>query len=295
MKQITIGTRESMLALIQSEIVKKYIEDHNPEAEVRLLKMKTTGDKILDRRLDQVGGKGLFVKELDKALLDKRSDLSVHSLKDLPMEVPGKLPVLAYSKREDPRDALVLPKGVSGLDLSKPIGTSSKRRIVQLLALYPDAEFKSVRGNIQTRLKKLDSGAYSGLVLAAAGLKRLGLSGRISRYYDPEELIPAAGQGILAVQGRAGETYDYLNDFGDEEGSAAAESERGFVRELDGGCSSPIAAFARVEDDRIRLTGLYCDEEMKNVRKGEIEGPAGEARELGVRLAKRLRGGKCHE
>ena len=145
-------------------MVKKYIEDHNPEVEVRLLKMKTTGDKILDRRLDQVGGKGLFVKELDKALLDSRSDLSVHSLKDLPMEVSDKLPVLAYSKRADPRDALVLPIGASELDLSKPIGTSSRRRIVQLAVLYPEARFESVRGNVQTRLNKLDAGEYGGLV-----------------------------------------------------------------------------------------------------------------------------------
>ncbi|QOV19993.1 hydroxymethylbilane synthase [Blautia liquoris] len=289
MKQITIGTRKSTLALIQSEMVKKYIEDHNPEVEVRLLKMKTTGDKILDRRLDQVGGKGLFVKELDKALLDSRSDLSVHSLKDLPMEVSDKLPVLAYSKRADPRDALVLPIGASELDLSKPIGTSSRRRIVQLAVLYPEARFESVRGNVQTRLNKLDAGEYGGLVLAAAGLKRLGLDNRISRYYEPEEILPAAGQGILAVQGRAGECYDYLKGFADEAGTFAAQSERSFVRELDGGCSSPIAAFARVRDSQIYLTGLYCDEEMKDVRKGEISGPADMACELGIRLAKRLR------
>lgn len=270
-------------------MVKKYIEDHNPEVEVRLLKMKTTGDKILDRRLDQVGGKGLFVKELDKALLDSRSDLSVHSLKDLPMEVSDKLPVLAYSKRADPRDALVLPIGASELDLSKPIGTSSRRRIVQLAVLYPEARFESVRGNVQTRLNKLDAGEYGGLVLAAAGLKRLGLYNRISRYYEPEEILPAAGQGILAVQGRAGECYDYLKGFADEAGTFAAQSERSFVRELDGGCSSPIAAFARVRDSQIYLTGLYCDEEMKDVRKGEISGPADMACELGIRLAKRLR------
>lgn len=289
--QITIGTRESLLALIQSEIIKEYIETQRPDAEVALLKMKTTGDKILDRTLDKVGGKGLFVKELDRALLEKRSDLSVHSLKDLPMEVSEELPVLAYSKREDPRDVLVLPKGVSELDFSKPIGSSSKRRVLQLKKLYPEAEFASVRGNIQTRLKKLDSGEYSGLVLAAAGLKRLGLVGRISRYFEPEEVIPSAGQGILAVQGRAGEDYEYLKGYSDEESTYTAICERAFVRELDGGCSSPIAAFARIQDGQISLAGLYCEEDSDIFRKGEKRGPVGEAKSLGIALAQELKRG----
>ena len=289
--RIIIGTRESLLALIQSEIIKEYIETQRPDAEVALLKMKTTGDKILDRTLDKVGGKGLFVKELDRALLEKRSDLSVHSLKDLPMEVSEELPVLAYSKREDPRDVLVLPKGASELDFSKPIGSSSKRRVLQLKKLYPEAEFASVRGNIQTRLKKLDSGEYSGLILAAAGLKRLGLESRISRYFEPEEVIPSAGQGILAVQGRAGEDYEYLNGYSDEESTYTAICERAFVRELDGGCSSPIAAFARIQDGQISLTGLYCEEDSDIFRKGEKRGPVGEAKSLGVALAQELKRG----
>lgn len=289
--RIIIGTRESLLALIQSEIIKEYIETQRQDAEVTLLKMKTTGDKILDRTLDKVGGKGLFVKELDRALLEKRSDLSVHSLKDLPMEVSEELPVLAYSKREDPRDVLVLPKGASELDFSKPIGSSSKRRVLQLKKLYPEAEFASVRGNIQTRLKKLDSGEYSGLILAAAGLKRLGLESRISRYFEPEEVIPSAGQGILAVQGRAGEDYEYLNGYSDEGSTYAAICERAFVRELDGGCSSPIAAFARIQDGQICLTGLYCEEDSDIFCKGEKRGPVGEAKSLGVALAQELKRG----
>ncbi|WP_230398036.1 hydroxymethylbilane synthase [Novisyntrophococcus fermenticellae] len=291
MMRIIIGTRESLLALIQSEIIKEYIETQRQDAEVTLLKMKTTGDKILDRTLDKVGGKGLFVKELDRALLEKRSDLSVHSLKDLPMEVSEELPVLAYSKREDPRDVLVLPKGASELDFSKAIGSSSKRRVLQLKKLYPEAEFASVRGNIQTRLKKLDSGEYSGLILAAAGLKRLGLESRISRYFEPEEVIPSAGQGILAVQGRAGEDYEYLNGYSDEGSTYAAICERAFVRELDGGCSSPIAAFARIQDGQISLTGLYCEEDSDIFRKGEKRGPVGEAKSLGVALAQELKRG----
>lgn len=286
--RITIGTRESLLALVQSESVKAYIERKNPELEVGLLKIKTTGDKILDRTLDKIGGKGLFVKELDRALLEGRSDLSVHSLKDLPMEVPAELPVLAYSGREDPRDVLVLPRGAREIDFSKPIGSSSPRRVLQLRELYPQAVFASVRGNLQTRLKKLDEGGYGALVLAAAGLKRLGLAGRISRYFEPEELLPAAGQGILAVQGRAGKCYDYLEGYGDAAAAAAATAERAFVRELDGGCSSPIAAYARVDKERLLLTGLYCDEKSGRYWKESREGTVREAAELGRALAREL-------
>ena len=181
--KIVIGSRESKLAVLQSEMVRDYIKEKNPDLEVEILTMKTTGDIILDRTLDKVGGKGLFVKELDKALIDGRSILSVHSLKDMPMEVPEELPLLAFSKREDPRDVLVLPEGASELDKSKPLGCSSLRRTLQLKKLYPDMDVRSIRGNLQTRLRKLDEGQYSALILAAAGLKRLGLESRINRYF----------------------------------------------------------------------------------------------------------------
>lgn len=251
MKKICIGSRESRLAVIQSEMVMEYLKKACPDREISLLTMKTTGDKILDRTLDKIGGKGLFVKELDRALLEKRSDLSVHSLKDMPMETPEELPIVAFSRREDPRDVLVLPEGKDAIDFSKPLGCSSQRRILQLKELFPQAEYKSIRGNVITRLRKLDEGEYGGLILAAAGLKRLGLSHRISRYFEPEEMIPAAGQGILAVQGRAGEDYSYLEGFADQEGTWAALSERAFVRYLDGGCSSPVAAHARIRGGQI--------------------------------------------
>ena len=200
--EIRIGSRESKLAVIQSEIVQRHLQEKYPEGEITLITMKTTGDKILDRTLDKIGGKGLFVKELDLALMEKRTDLSVHSLKDMPMKVPEELPILAFSRREDPRDVLVLPKGKTEIDFSKPIGCSSMRRILQFQKLYPQAVFKPIRGNVQTRLRKLDDGEYSATLLAAAGLKRLGLENRISRYFEPEEMIPAAGQGVLAVHGR---------------------------------------------------------------------------------------------
>lgn len=213
MKPIRVGSRESRLAVIQSEMVVEYLKEELPGHPVELLTMKTTGDRILDRRLDQIGGKGLFVKELDQALLDGRSDLSVHSLKDMPMEVPEELPLLGFSHREDPRDVLVLPMNQTQWDRTLPVGCSSQRRMVQLSKRYPDITFRTIRGNVLTRLRKLDDGEYGALVLAAAGLKRLGLSERISRYFSVEEMIPAAGQGILAVQGRKGEDYSYLNGF----------------------------------------------------------------------------------
>ena len=195
---IKVGSRDSRLAVVQAEEVMRRL------GECELVTMKTTGDKILDRTLDKVGGKGLFVKELDRALAAGEVDLTVHSLKDVPMEQPDGLPLIAFPKRADARDALVLPEDGSW-DREKPIGCSSARRRVQLAQLFPGIEVKPVRGNVQTRLRRLDSGEYGALVLAAAGLHRLGLENRISRYFSPEEMLPAAGQGILAVQAREGE------------------------------------------------------------------------------------------
>ncbi len=289
-KKIVIGSRESALAVIQSRIVIDYLNREHPEVDTELLTMKTTGDKILDRRLDQIGGKGLFVKELDVALTEGRTDFSVHSLKDLPMEVPEELPVIAYSKREDPRDVLVLPKGADRIDPALPIGTSSLRRILQLKKLFPDAEFVSIRGNLQTRLRKLDEGQYGAIVLAAAGLKRSGLEDRISRYFDVEEVIPSAGQAILAVQGRRDSDASLFDAFADPDAQAAALAERAYVRWLDGGCSSPIAAHAIVKDGNMKLLGLYYEETRGEVVTGQISGPAAEAEALGVALAKKLSG-----
>lgn len=287
--KIIIGSRESKLAVIQSQMVLDFIKTHHPDLDVELLTMKTTGDIILDKTLDKVGGKGLFVKELDKALLDGRSDLSVHCLKDMPMETPEELPLVAFSPREDPRDVLVLPKGVSELRFDKPIGCASLRRTLQLKELFPQAEFKPVRGNVLTRLKKLDDGEYGALVLAAAGLKRLGLENRISRYFEPEEIIPAAGQGILAIQGRTDEGYGYLCGFESRESRYVALCERAFVRTLNGGCSSPVAAYARIQDSKLLLLGLYYDEETGGYKKGTVKGNPERAEALGRDLAIKLR------
>lgn len=292
-KQVKIGTRESALAQAQARLVLDYLNRTHPELDVSLVTMKTTGDKILDRKLYEIGGKGLFVKELDLALREGRTDLSVHSLKDLPAEIPDDLPIVCCSAREDPRDVLVLPEGAVNADFSKPVGTSSLRRILQLQRKYPDLHFESVRGNLQTRLRKLDEGQYGALILAAAGLKRLGLEHRISRYFNTDELIPSAGQGILAVQGRSGENYGFLKDYADRSAFLAAACERSFVRTLNGGCTSPIAAYATFEDSRLRLSGFYATEDLKHSTSGTLEADVQnktDAESLGRILARELAG-----
>lgn len=289
--KIRIGSRESKLAVIQSRMVMDAIARTVPEAELELVTMKTTGDRILNKTLDQIGGKGLFVKELDQALRDGRADFTVHSLKDMPMEVPEDLPLAAFSRREDPRDVLVLPEGVTELDRSKPIGCSSRRRQLQLKALFPGVEIRPVRGNVQTRLAKLEAGEFSALVLAAAGLKRLGLEGRISRYFSTDEILPAAGQGILAVQTRQGMDTSCLAAVRDEDAACCALAERAFVRTLDGGCTSPVAAHAVVAGEQLTLTGLYVSPDETVVRKGAMTGLKADAERLGQMLAEALRKG----
>lgn len=285
MNKIKIGTRDSILALCQTNFVKDYLEKKEGIT-VELLPMKTTGDRILNKALDQIGGKGLFMKELDIALLEGRTDLSVHSLKDVTMDLPDELPLLGVSRREDPRDVLVLPEGVRELDYNKPVGCSSKRRILQFQKIYKDVECKSVRGNIQTRLSKLDSGEYSGLLLAAAGLKRLGLEKRIFRYFEPHEMVPAAGQGSIAVQGRKDFKIELLSGYFDKENWYRATAERAFVRRLDGGCSSPIAAYASVQGTELTLTGLYYTLDMgSNYLVKSMKGNCSDANQLGILLA----------
>lgn len=291
--KLRIGSRESHLAVIQSQIVMDQIAAAEPEAELELVTMKTTGDKILDKTLDKIGGKGLFVRELDQALRDGRADFTVHSLKDMPMQVPEDLPLAAFSSREDPRDVLVLPEGATELDKSKPIGCSSRRRQLQLKLLFPDMDIQPVRGNVQTRLAKLEAGQFSALVLAAAGLKRLGLEGRISRYFTTEEILPAAGQGILVVQTRRGMDTQCLRLVQDEKTACCAKAERAFVRALDGGCSSPVAAHAVVEGEKLTLTGFYVSEDERIQRKGSISGGVTEAETLGSTLARILKEGEC--
>ena len=282
--KVRIGSRESKLAVEQSNIVIRQLKEKYNNIDIELVTMKTTGDIILNKTLDKIGGKGLFIKELDKALIDNTTDISVHSLKDMPMDIDENLPIIAYLKRENPFDVLVLPKGANSIDISKPIGTSSKRRIFQLKKLYKDCTFKPIRGNILTRLEKLDSGEYSALVLAYAGIKRLNLEDRIYKVFNSDEIIPACGQGIIAIQGKKGQDYSYLQFLNDKKAEYEAKCERAFVRELNGGCSLPISAFATIENDKITLKGFYADDNNYIIKEeiGNIE----DCEKIGVNLAK---------
>ena len=287
--EIKVGSRESKLAVVQSEMVMDYLEHAHKDLKTKLVTMKTTGDIILDRTLDKVGGKGLFVKELDKALEEKRVDLTVHSLKDVPMEVPEAMPLLAYSSREDERDCLILPEGVTQLDLSKPIGCSSLRRTFQLKQIYKDVKIESIRGNVQTRLSKLDSGQYSAIVLAYAGIKRLGLEHRVSKIFSVDEMIPACCQGILAVQGRADFPKALLEGYNCPKTEVVALAERSFVATLDGGCSTPVAAHCQwLNDEEIQLKGFFVDNK-ENIYIDVIKGSSKDAKDLGSKLAMKMK------
>lgn len=289
MRRIVVGSRESKLAVLQSMTVVDHINEVLPEGFAELQTMKTTGDMILDRTLDKVGGKGLFVKELDLALQLGRVDITVHSLKDVPMELTKGLPLVAFSKREDPRDVLILPEGVTEMDPSLPIGSSSLRRQLQLKKIFPDYRIEPVRGNLQTRLRKLDEGQFCALVLAAAGIKRLGLENRISRYFTVDEIIPAAGQGIIAVQGREDADYDYLQGYEDPQSRYAALCERAYVKELNGGCTSPVCAHAQIEGEKITLRALYFDETSGQYWTDIKTGSVKNAEKLGIELARKMR------
>lgn len=290
-RSIRVGSRDSRLAVCQAQIAMEKLQDRMPDADIRLLTMKTSGDRILDRSLELVGGKGLFVKELDCALLEGRCDLTVHSLKDMPMETREELPVLAVMAREDCRDALVLRKGLSQLPPDPVIGTSSRRRKLQGEILFPTAQFKNVRGNLQTRLKKLDSGEYDALILAAAGLIRLGLSDRISRFFSVEEMVPAAGQGILAVQGRREPGWEFVREISEPGAAVQALAERSFVSALNGGCTSPSAAVSWTEGETLHIRGFYWDEKTGECRVGTAQGKSDQAGQLGSELADALRSG----
>lgn len=289
MKVIRVGSRDSKLAIIQAQLVMDAIKQYDSEIQTELVTMKTTGDKILNVTLDKIGGKGLFVKELDDALLQGRVDITVHSFKDMPMEIDERLPIVALSKREDPRDVLICREGTP--DPALLVGCSSKRRTIQLQQLGFH-QIAPLRGNVLTRLRKLDEGEYSSIVLAAAGIKRLNLESRINQYFTTEEIIPAACQGIIAVQARKGDHTDYLSCFHNEESKHISDSERAFVTALEGGCSSPIAAYAVIEKDKLILTGMYVDEDTGNIKKGTSTGLISEAEKIGIELAHKIKSGE---
>ncbi len=285
---IRIGSRESLLAVRQAEIIRDQILSAGPDLSVEIITMKTTGDKILDKSLARIGGKGLFVKELDRALMDGRIDIAVHSLKDMPMEENPEFPVLAYSKREDPRDVLLYRQGICKLPEHAVIGTSSMRRLVQMKKLCPGCTFQGIRGNVQTRMKKLETEGYDATLLAAAGLKRLGMEHVISRYLSVDEVIPAAGQGILAVQGKKGEVADWIKRIDVQESRSAALAERQFIRVTGGDCTSPCAAHAQVSGNELKLTGLYYNEAAEEYTVDVIVAETSKARQAGEILAERM-------
>ena len=286
---IRIGSRESLLAVRQAEIIRDQIMDSDPEVSVEIITMKTTGDRILDKSLAKIGGKGLFVKELDRALMDGRIDIAVHSLKDMPMEVIPEFPILAYGRREDPRDVILYRPGLEALPEQAVIGTSSRRRMLQMQRLYPDCTFRGIRGNVQTRMKKLETEGYDGTLLAAAGLKRLGMEHAAGRYLSVDEMIPAAGQGILAVQGRRDMDWGWVHEVDDPASRAAALAERQFIRVLGGGCTSPSAAHAEVSGNELKIIGLCWSEESGQYSRGVLCGDVSRAEQAGEELAKRLR------
>lgn len=285
---IRVGSRDSALAVAQTMLLVDKMKHNSSDIKFELVTMKTTGDKILDRNLYDIGGKGLFVKELDRALLNADVDIVIHSLKDLPMEIDKDLPLIGFSKRADPRDAMILRSELKSFS-SGCIGTSSKRRIVQLERLYPDAVFKGIRGNVQTRLKKLEGGGYDATVLAMAGLLRLGMAKKIYRLFSTDEIIPAAGQGILAVQGRKGENYSFVECVNCDSSFYATAAERSFVNTLGGSCSSPVAAYAEVISDEIKVKGLYFNEETGGCITGVKAGKKSDAIKVGKQLALELK------
>jgi hydroxymethylbilane synthase len=285
---IRVGSRGGALALAQARTVIDAVKRANPNINFEIVVIKTTGDKILDKSLDAVGGKGLFTKELERALIDGGIDIAVHSYKDMPLDETDGLPVIALSEREAPFDVLVLPKNSTVLDNSKPVGTSSVRRTIQFAKLYEGVEVKTVRGNVPARLSKLDNGGYSALILAQAGLNRLSLQERISRVFTVDEMLPAASQGILAVQGRRGEDYSFLCGFHSRESETVSKAERRFIKTLRGGCSSSVAVYGEIHNNDILLTGMYVGA-GGNIEKGKISGGIDKCEQLGETLAARLK------
>ena len=292
MSTIKIGTRGSKLALWQATWVKSVLEKQHPELTVDIVVIKTKGDKILDVPLAKIGGKGLFVKEIEDALLRGDIDIAVHSMKDMPADLPEGLCIGPIPRREVPGDVLISRKGKNLTDL-KPgqrIGTSSLRRAAQILHARPDLKIVPLRGNLETRLKKLEEGQMDAIVLAAAGVKRLGLEHRITEYLDPSMMLPAVGQGALCIELRkndrdTGQAIDHL-DHGPTR--TAVLGERAFLNRLEGGCQVPIAALGEVLKDQFTLTGLVADVDGGIVIKETLSGPAHECQAIGTALADRL-------
>lgn len=292
MDTLRIATRQSRLALWQAEHVAQALRAHHPELQVELVPMTTQGDRVLDRTLAQVGGKGLFIKELEIAMAEGRADIAVHSMKDVPSELPDDMTLAAMLARADARDAFVsntyadlhaLPQGAR-------VGTSSLRRQSQLKALRPDLQMLTLRGNVETRLRKLDAGDYDAIILAAAGLQRLGLAARITSFIEPTQSLPAVGQAIIGIECRKDDarSIECVQALEHRAARICCTAERALAQRLEGSCQSPIAAYAQLHGDTIRLEGMVGAVDGSTIYRDRIEGAAGGAAALGTALAERL-------
>ncbi len=303
--RVVIATRGSKLALWQAEWIKSLLKDIDPELDVELNKIKTTGDKILDVPLAQVGGKGLFVKEIEEALLRGEADLAVHSMKDVPTDLPEGLHLAVITKREDPRDAFITAavssqrsavsndkkiKSFKDLPEGANVGTSSLRRMCQLLNRRPDLKITQLRGNVDTRLRKLDEGEFDAIILATAGVKRLGHADRITEILPADISLPAIGQGAVGIECRVDDGFinGLLKKLNHDETSICVRAERACLRKLEGGCQVPIAAYAQLVNGKLAMDGLVGSVDGKTLIKDRIEGKPEEAESLGTRLAEKL-------
>jgi hydroxymethylbilane synthase len=286
--RIRIGTRQSKLALVQAEGVATWLRTNHPGLEVELVGMTTVGDQILDKKLDKIGGKGLFIKELEVALLAGTVDIAVHSAKDLPAQIATGLEIIAVSQREDPRDALVSrhPGGFKDLPQGAVVGTSSARRECQLHALRPDLEIRMLRGNVLTRLEKLQAGTFDAIVLAAAGLTRLGLQAKISSFFETSQMVPAVGQGILAIEAKAGFDASLFSGFHDEDSSRCLLAERSAMLAMHGDCSVPLGVFASLKGSEMGIAGFYGLE--GKLARSEMNPSNADSTSIGTDLANAL-------
>ena len=291
--KIVVGTRGSKLALVQTNWVVEELKKANPGIEFEIKVIKTKGDLVTHLPLHKIGDKGLFTKEIEQQLLDKEIDLAIHSMKDMPSTLPEGLKFASVPKREDPRDILVLKdryKTLEDLPIGAKIGTGSKRRTYQLLKYRPDLEIVPIRGNIDTRIRKIEDENLDGVVLAAAGLLRAGLEGRISYYLPVHIMIPAPAQGALALEIRKDDSYmeEIISHIKDEITEIQVSAERGFLSGVNGSCHVPMGAYCEIDNDKLRLTGIYGDEDGKKLVVKSIDGKVSDADKIGFELAQEV-------
>ena len=291
-RPLRIATRQSRLALWQAEHVAAGLRALHPALEVVLVPMTTTGDRVTDRPLAEVGGKGLFIKELELALADRRADIAVHSMKDVPSDMPTGMAIVAMLQRADAHDAFVATRfdTFDALPRGARVGTSSLRRQCQLKAARPDLEMHMLRGNVETRLRKLDEGQYDAIILASAGLMRLGLQHRITQAIPFQQSLPAVGQAVVGIECRSDDerSIALVQGLNDAQTWTCCAAERAFAQRLEGSCQSPIAGYAQLDGDIVGLQGVVGSPDGREIYRGSIEGPRADATRLGVELAERL-------